>query len=174
MAIDTANEKLALINFGMPFQPSLPLSPSALGTDDLQQLLWGYPGISWGDFVPPEPEPEAVVQRGAGGPVGKDRSRRVYDGESWAYFVKARHEKLNLQKELKVEAKQLVRIAKKIKAVEKVERKNDGILANLEKLTFKKIEIEAKVEALQFKIEHLEWMMKVIEEDDDEEVMLLS
>lgn len=51
MAIDTTNEKLAMLNFGMPFQPNLPLSPSTLGQDDQQQLLWGYPGILWSAVV---------------------------------------------------------------------------------------------------------------------------
>jgi hypothetical protein len=47
MAIDTINKKLALLSFGQVFQPNLPMSPSTLGQDDRQQLLWGYPGILW-------------------------------------------------------------------------------------------------------------------------------
>ena len=30
------------------WEPGLPMSPGALGQDDQQQLLWGYPGILWG------------------------------------------------------------------------------------------------------------------------------
>lgn len=48
MAIDSTNERLALINFGQVWQPALPIAPGALGQDDQQQLLWGYPGILWG------------------------------------------------------------------------------------------------------------------------------
>jgi hypothetical protein len=48
VAIDTTNEKLALLNLTMPFYPPLPVSPSTLGADDQQQLLWGFPGILWG------------------------------------------------------------------------------------------------------------------------------
>jgi hypothetical protein len=51
LAIDTTNEKLALINLMMPFQPNLPVSPGTLGQDDKQQLLWGYPGILWAALV---------------------------------------------------------------------------------------------------------------------------
>lgn len=51
MAISTNNEKLAVINFCNTLFPSLPLSPGALGQDDQQQLLWGYPGVAWGALV---------------------------------------------------------------------------------------------------------------------------
>lgn len=44
--IDTTNEKLALMEEEV-WEPALPLSPSTLGQDDLQQLLWGYPGLLW-------------------------------------------------------------------------------------------------------------------------------
>lgn len=47
MAITTDNEKLAVMEWGQVWEPGLPLSPGALGTDDLQQLLWGYPGVLW-------------------------------------------------------------------------------------------------------------------------------
>lgn len=49
MAIDTNTEKLALMEWCQVWEPGLPLSPGALGTDDQQQLLWGYPGIAWGE-----------------------------------------------------------------------------------------------------------------------------
>ena len=47
MAIDTDNKKLAVMEWCLVFEPGLPLSPGALGQDDQQQLLWGYPGILW-------------------------------------------------------------------------------------------------------------------------------
>jgi hypothetical protein len=47
MAIDTNNKKLAVMEFGDIWEPGLPISPSTLGQDDQQQLLWGYPGILW-------------------------------------------------------------------------------------------------------------------------------
>jgi len=46
--IATINEKLALIGFQQPFNPSIPISSDGLGKDDKQQLIWGYPGILWG------------------------------------------------------------------------------------------------------------------------------
>ena len=59
MAIDTTNEKLALMEWGLVWEPGLPISPGTLGQDDQQQLLWGYPGILWdaavagaGDIIP--------------------------------------------------------------------------------------------------------------------------
>lgn len=48
MAIDTTNEKLALIEYGDIFQPGVPISADGIGQDDKQQLLWEYPGILWG------------------------------------------------------------------------------------------------------------------------------
>ena len=47
MAIDTHNERLALIEYGDVFQPGIPVSSDGIGQDDKQQLLWGYPGILW-------------------------------------------------------------------------------------------------------------------------------
>ena len=51
MAIGTTNEKLALMEWGQVWEPGLPISPGALGQDDKQQLLWGYPGILWGELA---------------------------------------------------------------------------------------------------------------------------
>lgn len=48
MAVDTVNEKLALME-DMPWEPGLPIDPSTFGTDDKQQLLWEYP---YGDAAP--------------------------------------------------------------------------------------------------------------------------
>ena len=47
MAIDTDNEKLALIEYGDIFQPGIPISADGLDQADNQQLLWEYPGILW-------------------------------------------------------------------------------------------------------------------------------
>jgi hypothetical protein len=60
MAIDTVNEKLALMEWDQTFEPGLPLSPGAFGQGDKQQLLWDYPGVLWGE--PPQPIP--VTARG--------------------------------------------------------------------------------------------------------------
>lgn len=46
MAIDTTNEKLALMEEEL-WEPALPISPSTFGQDDQQQLLWGFPGVLW-------------------------------------------------------------------------------------------------------------------------------
>ena len=48
MAIDTNDEKLALMEWCLPWEPGLPLDEAA-GFDqgDKQQLLLGYPGILW-------------------------------------------------------------------------------------------------------------------------------
>jgi len=59
MAITTDNEKLAIIEFEDILSAGLPLSPGTIGTDDQQQLLYGYPGIEWG--APPVDDPDAVV-----------------------------------------------------------------------------------------------------------------
>ena len=47
MAIDTVNKKLAAMEMEDYWEPALPISPGALGQDDQQQLLHGYPGILW-------------------------------------------------------------------------------------------------------------------------------
>lgn len=47
MAITTNNEKLAVIEWDQSYEPGLPISPGALGQDDQQQLLWGFPGVLW-------------------------------------------------------------------------------------------------------------------------------
>lgn len=48
MAVTTDTEKLAVMEWCQVWEPGLPLSPGTLGTDDQQQLLWGYPGVAWG------------------------------------------------------------------------------------------------------------------------------
>jgi hypothetical protein len=47
MAIDTINEQFSLLSFGSTLMPQVVVSPSTLGMDDQQHLLWGYPGILW-------------------------------------------------------------------------------------------------------------------------------
>lgn len=47
MAIDTNNEKFALISFHQPFNTPIPSSSDGIGQDDKQHLLWEYPGILW-------------------------------------------------------------------------------------------------------------------------------
>jgi len=47
MAIDTNNEKFALVTFLQMWMIPMPISPGALGQDDKQHLLAGYPGILW-------------------------------------------------------------------------------------------------------------------------------
>jgi hypothetical protein len=119
-------------------------------------------------------EVEAPSQVGAGGPVGDYKKRRFYDGESWAEYVKAKHDRQQVKQELQAEVKELKKVEKQIRTAEKKE-KPAGVLANLEKLAFKRVEIEAKVEALQVKLERLDWLIESIESDeDDEEVMLLD
>ena len=48
MAIDTVNEKLALITLLQPWNTPIPISADGLGQDDKQHLLWEYPGLLWG------------------------------------------------------------------------------------------------------------------------------
>ena len=47
MAIDTNNEKFALISYQQPFNTPIPISADGLGQDDKQHLIWQYPGILW-------------------------------------------------------------------------------------------------------------------------------
>jgi hypothetical protein len=52
MAIDTDNEKFALIVFGRTTDPAnLPVTGGDIETDDEQQLLWNYPGIAFAGGV---------------------------------------------------------------------------------------------------------------------------
>lgn len=52
MAISTDNEKLGVMEWCQVFEPGLPISPGTLGQDDKQQLLWGYPGVTWSEAAP--------------------------------------------------------------------------------------------------------------------------
>ena len=52
MAIDTNDKKLALMQWNMPFAPATVLNEtSPFSQGDQQQLLWGYPGILWGQLL---------------------------------------------------------------------------------------------------------------------------
>lgn len=48
MAINTTNGRLSMMELDLDYEPGLPMSPGALGLDDQQQLLWGFPEILWG------------------------------------------------------------------------------------------------------------------------------
>lgn len=66
MAIDTANKKLALLHYGLPWgTPPLP-SGAPLDKGDAQQLLGGYPGIPWQEVIPTGGEEEEQKVRAAG------------------------------------------------------------------------------------------------------------
>ncbi len=52
MSIDTDDEKLAVMQWNMPFAPAIVLNEtSPFSQGDKQQLLWGYPGILWGELI---------------------------------------------------------------------------------------------------------------------------
>ena len=52
MAIDTTNKKLAVMEMEEYWEPGLPLLPGVFDQGELQQLLWGYPGITWDPASP--------------------------------------------------------------------------------------------------------------------------
>lgn len=45
MAVDTNNEKLALITYHQPWNTPIPISADGLDQADNQHLIWEYPGI---------------------------------------------------------------------------------------------------------------------------------
>lgn len=51
MAIDSNNKKLSLMEWDLPWEPGIPLSPGTFDQADKQQLLWSYPGILWSEIV---------------------------------------------------------------------------------------------------------------------------
>ncbi len=87
MAISTINGKLAVMELEDVWEPGLPLAPGALGQDDQQQFLWGFPEILWGE-AEPEPEPEPTPAASTGTPLstsllpGAERATGVQDGGS--------------------------------------------------------------------------------------------
>ena len=48
MAVDTDNEKYALITYHMMWNTPLPISSDGLGQDDKQHLIAEFPGVLWG------------------------------------------------------------------------------------------------------------------------------
>jgi hypothetical protein len=64
MAIDTNNEKLALMEWCQVWEPGLPFDPVTIDQGAKQQFLWGYPGILWSGGVPPIVIPEGGVLTG--------------------------------------------------------------------------------------------------------------
>lgn len=70
MAIDTDDKKLALMEWDVIWEPGIPLDETAaFDQGDKQQLLWGYPGILWG-------EPTEVVEPPPTGGFYRRISRR--------------------------------------------------------------------------------------------------
>lgn len=63
MPITTENGQLAALNFGGQWGAPLPLSPGAIGQDDQQQLLWGFPEILWGEVAPDAATPGGAFRR---------------------------------------------------------------------------------------------------------------
>lgn len=51
MAIDTNNEKLAIMEWCQVWEPGLPFDPVTIDQAAQQQFLWDYPGILWGELV---------------------------------------------------------------------------------------------------------------------------
>ena len=51
MALTTTNQKLAVMEWGVIWEPGLPISPGALDQADQQQLLWDNPVALWGAAV---------------------------------------------------------------------------------------------------------------------------
>lgn len=49
----TSNEKLAFLEWCIPWESGLPVTSVAFDRRDKQQLLWGYPDILWGGGVVP-------------------------------------------------------------------------------------------------------------------------
>jgi hypothetical protein len=47
MAIDTTNEKFALMSWLQPYNTPIPISADGLDQADKQHLLWEYPGLLW-------------------------------------------------------------------------------------------------------------------------------
>jgi hypothetical protein len=116
----------------------------------------------------PPPEEETPVVRRVGGAFN--------DGESWREYVEAEYRRRHLRTELVKQEKQLKTVVKQIKTAEKKvkQERTEGILANLQRLEFKKDEIQHKIEAYRQELIPLEWFLEAEIEEDDEEVMLLD
>jgi hypothetical protein len=113
---------------------------------------------------------------GAGTPVVQRSSGGAFDdGQSWREYVDAEFRRKHLQKELVKQEKQLKTVVKQIKTAEKKvkQERTEGILANLQRLEFRKDEIQHRIEAYRQELIPLEWFLEAEIEEDDEEVMLL-
>ena len=112
----------------------------------------------------PEPEPTGQVESVGGG------------GLSWQDYVTAEYRRKHLKEELEKQEKQLKKVEKQIRSAEKkvAQKRTEGILANLQRLEFKKDEIEHKIQALEIEMIPLEMFLEAEIDDDDEEWMLLQ
>jgi uncharacterized protein YacL (UPF0231 family) len=94
--------------------------------------------------------------------------------ESWEDYVRAVHQKSQLEKEVKKKKAELKKVEKQIQAAQKKEP-TEGILAKLLTLELKKDEIKVEVHAKQSDLISLQWIIDSQEiDDDDEEVMFLG
>ena len=50
--ITTTNGKLSIMEFDIPWEPGLPMSPGSLGQEDRQQLIHGFNEILWIEQIP--------------------------------------------------------------------------------------------------------------------------
>jgi len=55
MAINTINEKFALITQYQPWNTPVPISVDGLDQADNQHLIWDYPGLLWTTLAAPKP-----------------------------------------------------------------------------------------------------------------------
>jgi hypothetical protein len=97
-------------------------------------------------------------------------------GLSWQDFVSAEFRRKHLSHLLDVEEKKLEKVEKKLKVVRKKlkslkKEPNEGILANLQALEFKREKIENKIQALEVEMVPLELFLEAEIDEDDEEVM---
>lgn len=97
-------------------------------------------------------------------------------GSSWRDFVSAEFERKHLKKELVKQKKELKKVVAQIKAVEKKvsEKPTEGILANLQRLEFRKEEIKYQISQIEMGMIPIEMFLESEIDDDDEEVMLLQ
>jgi truncated hemoglobin YjbI len=102
--------------------------------------------------------------------------QHVGGGElSWEDYVTAEFRRKHLAQEIKVEERKLKRVEKQIvQAEQKLPSKHhEGILANLQRLAFRKDEITNRIEAMRVEMVPLERFLEAEIDDDDEEVMFL-
>lgn len=100
----------------------------------------------------------------------------VGDGElTWTDHVKAVHEMRMLENQVRTQKKALKKVIQQIKVAEKKvkEKRTEGILVNLQRLEFKRDEIELKLEKLEIQMIPLEMFLQAEIDEDDEEVLHL-